>query len=435
MSKPIIAIIGAPNVGKSTVFNRIVGTRNSIVDDQPGVTRDRIYASGEWLDRHFDLVDTGGIEIANRPFQTQIREQVMLAINEADIIVFICDGKIGVNKDDMLVAQMLRKTKKPIILAVNKIDDNHMISNIADFYKLGLGDPLAISGAHGIGIGDLLDKIITYFPENDKVDYQDEITFAIIGRPNVGKSSLMNAILNQERVIVSDIEGTTRDSIDTSFIKDGTRYVAIDTAGLKKRGQIYESVDKYASMRALRAIERSEVIVFVIDAHAGLKEQDKHVVGYAIENNKAIVIVVNKWDLMDKTPTLQDEFKKQLKKEMPFLDYSPIIFVSALNKTKINKVFEAIHFVYNAYHLRIATNVLNEVIQDAQTMNESPNFNGGRLKIYYANQVDVAPPTFVLFVNEPKWMHFSYQRYLENRLRDTFNFDGTPIKFVLRKRI
>ncbi len=435
MSKPIIAIIGAPNVGKSTVFNRIVGTRHSIVDDQPGVTRDRIYASGEWLDRHFDLVDTGGIEIANRPFQTQIREQVMLAINEADIIVFICDGKIGVNKDDMLVAQMLRKTKKPIILAVNKIDDNHMISNIADFYKLGLGDPLAISGAHGIGIGDLLDKIITYFPENDKVDYQDEITFAIIGRPNVGKSSLMNAILNQERVIVSDIEGTTRDSIDTSFIKDGTRYVAIDTAGLKKRGQIYESVDKYASMRALRAIERSEVIVFVIDAHAGLKEQDKHVVGYAIENNKAIVIVVNKWDLMDKTPTLQDEFKKQLKKEMPFLDYSPIIFVSALNKTKINKVFEAIHFVYNAYHLRIATNVLNEVIQDAQTMNESPNFNGGRLKIYYANQVDVAPPTFVLFVNEPKWMHFSYQRYLENRLRDTFNFDGTPIKFVLRKRI
>lgn len=435
MSKPIIAIIGAPNVGKSTVFNRIVGTRHSIVDDQPGVTRDRIYASGEWLDRHFDLVDTGGIEIANRPFQTQIREQVMLAINEADIIVFICDGKLGVNKDDMLVAQMLRKTKKPIILAVNKIDDNHMISNIADFYKLGLGDPLAISGAHGIGIGDLLDKIISYFPENDKVDYQDEITFAIIGRPNVGKSSLMNAILNQERVIVSDIEGTTRDSIDTSFIKDGTRYVAIDTAGLKKRGQIYESVDKYASMRALRAIERSEVIVFVIDAHAGLKEQDKHVVGYAIDNNKAIVIVVNKWDLMDKTPTLQDEFKKQLKKEMPFLDYSPIIFVSALNKTKINKVFEAIHFVYNAYHLRIATNVLNEVIQDAQTMNESPNFNGGRLKIYYANQVDVAPPTFVLFVNEPKWMHFSYQRYLENRLRDTFNFDGTPIKFVLRKRI
>ena len=337
MSKPIIAIIGAPNVGKSTVFNRIVGTRHSIVDDQPGVTRDRIYASGEWLDRHFDLVDTGGIEIANRPFQTQIREQVMLAINEAGIIVFICDGKLGVNKDDMLVAQMLRKTKKPIILAVNKIDDNHMISNIADFYKLGLGDPLAISGAHGIGIGDLLDKIISYFPENDKVDYQDEITFAIIGRPNVGKSSLMNAILNQERVIVSDIEGTTRDSIDTSFIKDGTRYVAIDTAGLKKRGQIYESVDKYASMRALRAIERSEVIVFVIDAHAGLKEQDKHVVGYAIENNKAIVIVVNKWDLMDKTPTLQDEFKKQLKKEMPFLDYSPIIFVSALNKTKINK--------------------------------------------------------------------------------------------------
>ena len=435
MYKPVVAIVGRPNVGKSTFFNKICGKRISIVDDTPGVTRDRIYADGEWSGHAFTLVDTGGLDsTSDDKFQNDIKKQAQIAIQEADVIVFMVDGRVGVTANDEEVATILHRSKKPVVLVVNKLD-RFEVENTYDFYSLALGQPYPLSVMQSKGIGDILDAIVSYFKDNSTNEESKYCKVAIVGRPNVGKSSIVNKLIGNERVVVSDIEGTTRDSIDTSFIKDGTRYVAIDTAGLKKRGQIYESVDKYASMRALRAIERSEVIVFVIDAHAGLKEQDKHVVGYAIENNKAIVIVVNKWDLMDKTPTLQDEFKKQLKKEMPFLDYSPIIFVSALNKTKINKVFEAIHFVYNAYHLRIATNVLNEVIQDAQTMNESPNFNGGRLKIYYANQVDVAPPTFVLFVNEPKWMHFSYQRYLENRLRDTFNFDGTPIKFVLRKRI
>lgn len=435
MAKPIVAIVGAPNVGKSTIFNRIIGTRHSIVDDQAGVTRDRIYSDAEWLGRHFSLIDTGGVEIENTTFQTQIREQVQLAINEADVIVFIADGNLGVNADDMAVAKMLYKARKPVILAVNKIDGDHLLNNINDFYQLGLGEPLPLSGSHGIGVGDLLDKIISFLPENDEENFDDAITFSIIGRPNVGKSSLMNALLNQERVIVSNVEGTTRDSIDTPFEKDGNKYIAIDTAGLKKRGQIYEAIDKYAAMRALKSIERSEIVLLVIDAFEGLKEQDKHVVGYAMENNKAVIIVVNKWDMMTKTPTLQDEFVKNLRQQLVFLEYAPIVFVSAKNKTKINKIFDAINYVYNAYHLRIPTNVLNEVMQDAQTMNEAPNFNGGRLRIYYANQVDVAPPTFVLFVNDPKYMHFSYQRYIENRLRDTFDFDGTPIKFVLRKRI
>lgn len=435
MSKPIVAIVGAPNVGKSTIFNRILGSRHSIVDDQAGVTRDRIYASASWLDRNFSIIDTGGIEIENRTFQAQIREQVKLAIDEADVIVFICDGNLGPTKDDYMVAKLLYKVNKPVILAVNKIDSDHLMNNANDFYRLGLGEPVMVSGSHGIGIGDLLDKIISFIPENKEENFDDAITFSIIGRPNVGKSSLMNAILNQERVIVSNVEGTTRDSVDTPFKRDGKNYIAIDTAGLKKRGQIYEAIDKFSAMRALKAIERSEVVILVIDAFEGLKEQDKHVVGYAIENNKAVIIAVNKWDLMTKTPTLQDEFTKKLRLELPFLEYAPMIFISAKNKTKINKVFDAINYVYNAYHLRVPTNVLNEVMQDAQSMNEAPNFNGGRLRIYFANQVDVAPPTFVLFVNNPKWMHFSYERYIENRLRSTFNFDGTPIKIILRKRI
>ena len=435
MSKPIIAIIGAPNVGKSTVFNRIVGTRHSIVDDQPGVTRDRIYASGEWLDRHFDLVDTGGIEIANRPFQTQIREQVMLAINEADIIVFICDGKLGVNKDDMLVAQMLRKTKKPIILAVNKIDDINLKDNASDFYRLGFGDPIAVSSSHGIGIGDLLDKVVENLKFEDEDENKDDtITFSIIGRPNVGKSSLINALLDKTRVIVSNIKGTTRDSVDTYFTHNNQKYVAIDTAGLKKRGQIYEAVDKYAALRALRAIERSEIVLLVIDAFNGITIQDKHIVSYAFEQHKAIIIVVNKWDLIDtKTMTKQD-FTKKIKNEFVFLDYAPIVYISAKNKSNINAVFDTILTSYNAYHKRVATNALNEVIQDAQMLNEAPNFNGGRLKIYFANQVDVCPPTIVLFVNNPKFMHFSYQRYIINRLRESFDFSSTPINIILRKR-
>lgn len=434
MSKSIVAIVGSPNVGKSTIFNRILGYRHAIVDDQAGVTRDRIYGDANWLGHEFLLVDTGGIEIKQGSFQDEIRQQVQLAIDEADVIVFICDGNVGLSRDDELVAKMLYKCKKPIILAVNKIDDINLKDNSSEFYRLGFGEPICLSSAHGIGVGDLLDKIVSYLPENSKEEINDAITFSIIGRPNVGKSSLMNALLGEKRVIVSNIEGTTRDSVDTYFQHDGQDFIAIDTAGLKKRGQIYESIDKYAALRALRAIERSEIVLLVIDANEGIKLQDKHVVSYAFEQHKAIIIVVNKWDLIDSKVTNKNDFTKKIKNEFVFLDYAPIVYVSAKNKKNIDSIFTLINDAYIAYHKRIPTNVLNEVIQDAQMMNESPNFNGGRLKIYFANQVDVAPPTIVLFVNNPKFMHFSYQRYILNRLRDSFDFSSTPINIVLRKR-
>ena len=431
MARPVVAIVGSPNVGKSTIFNRVLGHRHSIVDDQAGVTRDRIYAEATWLGVNFSLVDTGGVEIANHTFQTQIREQAQLAINEADVIVFMCDGKLGVTADDKLVAKMLYKVDKP----VNKIDEGHLIGELSEFYTLGLGEPMALSGAHGIGVGDLLDKIVSLLPKTEDENYDDAITFSLIGRPNVGKSSLLNALINQDRVIVSNVEGTTRDSIDTKFTRNGKNFVAIDTAGLKKRGQIYEAIDKYSAMRALKAVERSEVVLLVIDAEKGILEQDKHVVGYAIENNKAIVIVVNKWDLIEKNDKTMQEFTKKIKEQFVFLEYAPIVFVSALTKSRVNKIFDAIIYAYDAYHLRVQTSLLNEVIQRAQQMNEAPHFNGGRLRVYFANQVDVAPPTFVLFVNDPKFMHFSYERYLLNQLRATFSFDGTPIKLVYRKRV
>ena len=331
--KAVVAIIGSPNVGKSTIFNRILGQRHSIVDDEAGITRDRIYSEVSWLNKKFNLIDTGGIEIENKTFQAQIREQAKLAIDEADVIVFVCDGRIGLTNDDRMVAKMLYGIKKPIIIAVNKIDDGMFINDINDFYKLGLGEPIAVSGAHGIGIGDLLDKIIAHIPDYEEEDYEDSITFSIIGRPNVGKSSLMNALLNQERVIVSNVEGTTRDSVDTPFVKDGKKYVAIDTAGLKKRGQIYEAVDKYSALRALSAIERSDVVILVIDADSGIREQDKHVVSYATELQKAIIIVVNKWDLVEKDQHTMDEFSKKVRNEFQFLDYAPIVFVSAKTKS------------------------------------------------------------------------------------------------------
>jgi GTP-binding protein len=435
MSLGIVALIGSPNVGKSTIFNRIIGRRRSIVDDQPGVTRDRLYETTSWLGKEFRLIDTGGIEVANRPFQEQIRMQAQLAIDEADVIVFIGDGKLGVTKDDRLIAKMLFKSNKPVILAVNKIDNQDMMLNLGEFYSLGLGDPIPTSGEHGIGIGDILDKIVKTLPDKEDEQYDDAITFSIIGRPNVGKSSLVNALLDKQRVIVSDIVGTTRDSVDTPFTKDGQNYVVIDTAGLKKRGKIYESIDKYSALRALAAIDRSEIILFVIDANEGIIEQDKHVVGYAVEKKKAIVIVVNKWDTIKKEQNTQSEFEKKIRKEFQFLDYAPIVFVSSLTKSHIDRIYESIAMVHKAYDTHIPTSVLNDVLQDAQTMNEAPEFNGGRLKIYFANQANTCPPTFVLFVNRPKYAHFSYIRYLENRLRDSFNLDGTPIEIVLRERV
>ncbi|MDY0345435.1 MAG: ribosome biogenesis GTPase Der [Bacilli bacterium] len=435
MPQGIVAIIGSPNVGKSTVFNRIIGMRRSIIHDEPGITRDRLYASANWLTKEFRVIDTGGIEIANRPFQEQIRIQAEMAIDEADVIVYIVDGQVGVTNDDQEIAKILYRSKKPIILAVNKIDDISKIADIYEFSTLGLGEPIAISGAHGIGIGDLLDQIIKLLPdiEEEKHD-ENEIVFSIIGRPNVGKSSLSNALLGQNRVIVSEIEGTTRDAIDTKFIRDDKQYVVIDTAGLKKRGKIYEAVDKYAAIRALSAIERSEIVMLVIDADQGITEQDKHVVGYAVELNKAVILVVNKWDLIPRSQTAMSDFSKKVKKEFKFLDYAPIIFVSAKDKSRIDTIFQALDMVYEAYGRRIQTSFLNDIIQDAQVMNPAPLFEGGRLKIYFANQVDVRPPTFVLFVNRPNYAHFSYMRYIENRLRESFSFDGTPIKIILRER-
>lgn len=435
MSLGVVAIIGSPNVGKSTIFNRIIGRRRSIIDDQPGVTRDRLYETASWLDRDFRLIDTGGIEIANRPFQEQIRMQAQLAIDEADVVVFVTDGKKGVTNDDRLVAKMLYKTKKPVILAVNKVDNRDMLYNVNEFYSLGLGEPIPTSGEHGIGIGDILDKIVKFLPKKEDVTYDDAITFSIIGRPNVGKSSLMNALLGESRSIVSNIVGTTRDSVDSSFEKDGQQYVAIDTAGLKKRGKVYEAVDKYSVLRALSAIDRSEIVLFVIDAKEGILEQDKHVVGYAIEKKKAIIIVVNKWDLLEKNQNTMAEYEKKVRKEFKFLEYAPIVFTSALTKARVHLLFNQLLEVHKAYDTHLPTSLLNDVIQDAQTMNEAPDFNGGRLKIYFVNQANSCPPTFVLFVNNPKYAHFSYLRYIENRLRESFNLSGTPIDIVLRKRV
>lgn len=434
MNRGIVAIVGSPNVGKSTVFNRIVGARKAIVNDEAGVTRDRLYGKAEWLLQDFTVIDTGGIEIKNAPFQTQIRAQVEIAIEEADVILYVTDGLLGVTNDDLFITKMLRKVQKKVVLAVNKIDDVSKVDLIHDFYTLGLGEPIAISSTHGIGIGDILDKIVSLLPSKEEKEYDNSICFSIIGRPNVGKSSLTNALLNQERVIVSNIEGTTRDAIDTPFTKDEQNYVVIDTAGLKKRGKIFEAVDKYAALRAMSAIERSDVVVSVIDASEGIQQQDKHVVGYAYEANKAIVIVVNKWDLVNKTETAMNEFSKKIREEFKFLDFAPIVFLSAKNKSRINTLLPKILKAYDSYNRRVSTSILNDIIEDAQIINPTPSFNGGRLKIYFANQVAIKPPTFVLFTNNPNYMHFSYERYLENRLRSSFDFEGTPIKIICRER-
>lgn len=434
MANGIVAVVGSPNVGKSTIFNRIVGKRQSIVDDASGITRDRIYAKASWLTKDFSIADTGGVELENQPFQKQIRAQVEIALQEADVILFVVDGKVGVTREDQIVARMLYKSNKPIVLAVNKIDSVEQMDNIHEFYSLGLGEPIAVSGSHGIGIGDILDKIITYLPNKTINEKENVISFSLIGRPNVGKSSLVNAILNQNRVIVSNVEGTTRDAVDTPFKRDGKDYVIIDTAGLKKRGKIYEAVDKYSALRALSAIDRSQIVLLVIDAETGIQEQDKHVVGYAIEAKKSIIIVVNKWDTVEKNEKTMAEFTKKVRDEFKFLDYAPIVFVSALTKARISTIYDEIDACYEAFNTRVATSVLNEVMQDAQIMNPAPYFNGGRIRIYFANQVSVCPPTFVLFVNDPTFMHFSYSRYIENRLRDTFNFSGTPISIICRER-
>ena len=434
MSKPLVAVVGRPNVGKSTVFNRLIGERKSIVEDTPGVTRDRIYGKVEWLTREFQLIDTGGIQIENQPFQQEIKMQVEIAIDEADCILFLVNGRDGVTADDHFIARMLQRANKPIILGVNKIDDASLQYNLYDFYSLGVGDPIAVSGIHGIGIGDILDKAVELLPGKDDNTYEGMTSFCLIGRPNVGKSSLVNAILNQDRVIVSNIEGTTRDAIDTPFRSDGKDYVIIDTAGIRKRGKIYENVEKYSIMRAMSAIERSDVVLVVLDGESGLREQDKHVAGYAHEAGKGVILVYNKWDAVEKDAHTMAAIEKKLRTQFLYLSYAPIVFVSALKKQRISQLLPLIDQVHDNSALRIQTNVLNEVIMDAQLMTPPQPHNGKRLKIYYASQVSVCPPTIVLFVNDPELLHFSYKRFLENRLREAFGFEGTTIRILARER-
>lgn len=433
MSKTV-AIVGRANVGKSTIFNRLVGERASIVDNMPGVTRDRLYGKANWLTRDFNVIDTGGIELHKGDFVEEIKMQAEIAIEEADVIIFVVNGREGITNEDYYVAKLLMKSKKPIILAVNKIDDQAYINIIYEFYNLGLGDPVAVSGSHGIGMGDLLDKVIEQLPDETLDVNENDIRFSIIGRPNVGKSSLINALIGENRVIVSAIEGTTRDAVDTTFIKDGITYIAVDTAGMRKRGKVYENIEKYSVLRAMNAIEKSDVVLSVIDAGVGVIDQDRHVAGYAHEAGKGVVLVINKWDLVEKDDKTMNRMKKQLREDFKYLDYAEIAFVSALNSKRIQTLFPLIRQAFENNRRRITTSVLNDIIIDAQAMNPTTTFNGGRLRIYYANQVSVCPPTFVLFVNDPKFLHFSYKRYLENKIRENFHFEGTPIHIIARKR-
>lgn len=430
----VVAIVGRANVGKSTIFNRIAGERISIVEDTPGVTRDRIYAKGNWLTQEFRIIDTGGIELNDAPFTKQIQLQAEIAIQEADVIIFVVNGREGITNEDEYVAKLLLKSDKPVIMAVNKIDDQAFVDNLYDFYSLGFGELFAVSGSHGIGIGDMLDRMIELMPKKELHKEEGEIRFSIIGRPNVGKSSLSNALIGEERTIVSDVEGTTRDAIDTSFKKNGRLYTVVDTAGMRKKGRIFEDVEKYSILRALSAIEKSDVVVVVIDASVGIIEQDKHVAGYAHESGKGVVIVVNKWDLVTKDEKTMAKTEKMLKDHFEYLDYAQILFTSAQTGQRVTNLLGLIDEAYDNNHRRIATSLLNDVLIDAQAMNPTTTFNGGRLKIYYGNQVSVVPPTFVLFVNDPMYLHFSYKRYIENCLRERFNFDGTPIHIIARKR-
>ncbi|MBO1624440.1 ribosome biogenesis GTPase Der [Bacillus cereus] len=435
MPKPVVAIVGRPNVGKSTIFNRIVGERVSIVEDIPGVTRDRIYSAGEWLNHEFNIIDTGGIDIGDEPFLTQIRQQAEVAIDEADVIIFMTNGRDGVTAADEEVAKILYRSKKPVVLAVNKVDNPEMRNDIYDFYALGFGEPFPISGTHGLGLGDLLDEAANHFPKIEEEAYDDDtIRFSLIGRPNVGKSSLVNALLGQERVIVSNVAGTTRDAVDTPYSKDGQDYVIIDTAGMRKKGKVYESTEKYSVLRALRAIERSDVVLVVLDGEEGIIEQDKKIAGYAHDSGRAVIIVVNKWDAVKKDEKTMKAFEENIRAHFQFLDYAPIVFLSAKTKKRTQTLLPVINEVNESHSIRVQTNVLNDVIMDAVAMNPTPTHNGSRLKIFYATQVAVKPPTFVVFVNDPELMHFSYERFLKNRLRESFGFVGTPIRIISRAR-
>ena len=436
MSMPTVALVGRPNVGKSTIFNRLVGERLSIVEDYPGVTRDRIYATGKWLGREFRVIDTGGIDMIDEPLMDQVRYQADIAMEEADVIVFLTSMQEGLTDADEAIAHRLHRTNKPVVLAVNKADNPEMRQMVYDFYALGHGDPYPISGSHGTGLGDLLDAVVSHFPTDlSEAEEEDVIKFCFIGRPNVGKSSLVNAILKEERVIVSNIEGTTREAVDTHFTdEEGTRYTMIDTAGIRKRGKVYENTEKYSVLRAMSAIERSDIVCLVFDAETGIREQDTKVAGYAYEAGKGMVILVNKWDAVDKSDKLFETFTKEIRAHFQYLTFAPILFVSAHTGQRLNKLPELLKTIYDNRHRRIQSSVLNDVLMDAVAMNPTPTDKGRRLKIYYLTQVAVNPPTFVAFVNDVELMHFSYERFLENQLRQSFYFEGTSIKLITRAR-
>lgn len=436
MAKPIVAIVGRPNVGKSTLFNKLAGKRISIVEDTPGVTRDRVYAESEWVAKKFTIIDTGGIEPENDDIiLSQMRRQAQIAIEMSHVIVFIVDGKQGLTDADNEVAQMLRKSKKPVVLVVNKIDKNQDENNIYEFYNLGLGDPISISAAQGLGLGDMLDEVVKYFDDIKANEPEEEyIKVAVVGKPNVGKSSLINKILGEERVIVSNIPGTTRDAIDSYLETDFGKFILIDTAGLRRKSKIKEEVEKYSAVRTMAAIERCDVCALVLDANENISEQDERIIGYAHESNKAIFVIVNKWDLVEKDDKTMKKFKDNMAFKFSFMAYAPYLFISAKTGQRVHKVLDVIKKCYDNYNRRIATGVLNDVISNAVLMKEPPVVGTTRLKIYYVTQIGTKPPTFVFFVNNPNALHFSYQRYIENKIRASFDFEGTGIKTIFRER-
>ncbi|AVM69552.1 ribosome biogenesis GTPase Der [Lachnospiraceae bacterium oral taxon 500] len=436
MGKPIVAVVGRPNVGKSTLFNYLAGKRISIVQDTPGVTRDRIYADTEWLDRTFTLIDTGGLELSSSDtLLKHIRAQAEIAIDLADVILFIADGRAGVTDADYEVANLLRKSKKPIILCVNKVDSFQKQANdIYEFYNLGLGEPIPVSAANQQGFGELLDAVTAYFPQGEKEEAEEYPSVALVGKPNVGKSSLLNQLLGEERSIVSDVAGTTRDSIDSVVTYNHTKYVFTDTAGLRRKNKVTGEIEKYSIIRTVAAVEKSDITLLMIDATEGLTEQDAKIAGIAHERGKGIIIAVNKWDAIEKDDKTMKRFEEDIQRTLSYLDYAPRVFISAKTGQRMHRLFETIEAVVQNQNLRVATGVLNEVLYDAMAMNQPPADKGNRLKIFYATQVGVKPPTFVLFINERELMHFSYQRYIENKFREAFGFKGTSLRFILKER-
>ncbi len=431
----VVAIVGRPNVGKSSLFNRIIGERLSITDDASGITRDRIYSKTSWLNQEFRVIDTGGIILKDEPFSKEIRAQAELAIDEADVIVMVVDVRTGVTYEDLDVINILNKSDKPLIVVANKVDDNIFVDQIYDFYSMGVEIVMPVSALHGIGVGDLLDKVVELLPEARKDQYgEGVIKFCLIGQPNVGKSTLANAIIGEDRTIVSDIPGTTRDSVDTVFTRNQNKYVVIDTAGIRKQGKIYENAEKYSVLRAMAAIERSDIAILVLDGTEEITEQDKRIAGFARDNNRAMIIVVNKWDIVEKDDKTMNLFIEKIRNNFLFIDFAPIVFLSAINKQRIHLLLDEIDNVYDNFTRRVPTNILNDILMDAVLINQPPIFNGNRLRLSYSTQEDVMPPSFVLFVNNEKHMHFSYLRYLENQIRRTFKFEGCPIKFILRKK-